>query len=376
MKYRPHIVIDARIRRSSTGRYVDRLLEHLQDIDDFHRYSILVQTDDPWKPRAKNFHTVPCPYDQFSLNPLQQIGFAHQLYRLHPDLVHFGMTQQPLFYFGKIVTTTHDLTMLKFVRRGTTPALFYWLKIAAYKLMLIWSHFKSSKIIVPTHFVAEDVAKYQPSTRKKLVVTYEASEPPLKIAGRQPKQLKKADQFLLYVGTAFPHKNLANLVRAFEIIHEQKRTLKLVLVGKKEIHYEELEHKIAISPALNNIILTGFVSDAELKWLYEHCRAYVFPSLSEGFGLPGLEAMAHGAPVISSTASCLPEVYGDAAEYFDPNSVRDIATRITKVLDDKKLCTALIQRGTKQLRKYSWHKMAEGTLAVYKEVLEETNKKA
>src|SRR5690348_392876 len=91
-----HIVIDARIRRSTTGRYTDRLVEHLQKLDDFHRYTILVQPDDPWKPTAKNFTALPCPYPQFSFNPLHEIGFARQLYGLKPDLVHFTMTQQPL----------------------------------------------------------------------------------------------------------------------------------------------------------------------------------------------------------------------------------------------------------------------------------------
>ncbi len=81
-KPRHHIVIDARIRRSSTGRYVDRLLEHLQNIDSYHRYTVLVQPDDPWEPKASNFHAIPCRYAQFSLNPLDQIGFAWQLYRL------------------------------------------------------------------------------------------------------------------------------------------------------------------------------------------------------------------------------------------------------------------------------------------------------
>src|SRR5882672_12265482 len=105
-----HIVIDARIRRSSTGRPIDRLVEQLQDLDHANRYTILVQPDDDWHMRAGNFQTVPCPFAQFSFNPLDQIKFAWQLYRLRPDLVHFTMTQQPLLYFGNIVTMTHDLT--------------------------------------------------------------------------------------------------------------------------------------------------------------------------------------------------------------------------------------------------------------------------
>ncbi len=111
-----HIVIDARIRRSSTGRYTDRLVTHLQTIDNENRYIILVEADDNWQMSNQNFSTIKVDYRQFSFNPVQQIGFARLLYKLKPDLVHFTMTQQPLPYFGHIVTTTHDLTMFRHTR--------------------------------------------------------------------------------------------------------------------------------------------------------------------------------------------------------------------------------------------------------------------
>src|SRR5581483_1313021 len=239
MKTRPsHIVIDARIRRAGTGRYVDRLLAHLQTIDAYNRYTVLVQPGDPWKPISKNFHTLPCPFPQFSFNPLDQIRFATQLYRLKPDLVHFTMTQQPLLYFGRIVTTTHDLTMFEFVRRGKTPPLVYRLKLSLYKFMMWAAHRKSRWIIVPTRTVAKEVADMQPFAAYKLAVTREASEPPLSRPGVQPVGV--GGDFIMYVGTAFPHKNLSMLIKAFDRLVETFPKLKLELVGKKDIHYEEL----------------------------------------------------------------------------------------------------------------------------------------
>ena len=365
-----HIVIDARIRRSSTGRYVDRLIEHLQNIDHVHRYTILVQPDDPWRPHVKNFSAIPCPYPQFSFNPLHQFGFTRQLRRLRPDLVHFTMTQQPIPYLGTIVTTTHDLTMFNFVRRGTTPLPVHWAKMTGYRFLFWWSHKKSKHIIVPTRTVAKELADYEPFTKKKIVVTYEASEPPLKGKAEQPKNV--SGDFLLYVGTAFPHKNLPKLIEAFDILHAKRPQLKLVLAGKRDIHSTELESWARSHPSFSNIIFAGFVSDAELKWLYEHCAAYVFTSLSEGFGLPPLEAMAHGAPVVSSNASCMPEVYEQAAQYFNPHKPADIAQQISLVLDDKKLRTQLIKSGYDQIKKFSWRKMAEETLTIYKACLQET----
>lgn len=365
-----HIVIDARIRRSSTGRYTDRLVEHLQTLDQTNHYTILVEPDDKWDLPAPNFETLPCPYPQFSLNPLHQIGFSRQLYNLKPDLVHFTMTQQPLFYFGKIVTTTHDLTMFKFVRRGSTPPPIFALKMAAYRFLVRWSHKKSDRIIVPSQFVLDDVAAYQPAIKNKLVLTYEASEPPLKEAGKQPKSVGKNDSFLLYVGTAFPHKNLPRLVEAFDILHKERPELKLVFTGKDDPHRDELRKFAQGFSSSKDIIFTGFVSDAELKWLYEHCAAYTFASLSEGFGLPPLEAMTYGAPVVASDASCIPEICGSAAHYFDAKSPKDMASKIAEVLDDKKLRTRLIRAGAGQVKKYSWQRMAEQTLAIYHEILD------
>jgi glycosyltransferase involved in cell wall biosynthesis len=362
-----HIVIDARIRRASTGRPIHWLIEHLQDIDHTNRYTILVQPDDDWQMHSPTFTTLPCPYPQFSLNPLHQLGFAWQLYRLKPSLVHFTMTQQPLLYFGKIVTMTHDTTMYHFVRQGTTPPVVYHAKMALYKFLVWWSHRKSDRIIVPARTVAEEFIALQPFTEKKMVVTYEAVGVPPNVKSQQPAGID--GDFITYVGTAFPHKNLEKLVEAFDILHTQHPKLQLVLVGKTEKHYEELAEKITQHPSASHIILTGFVSDGELRWILEHCKAYVFPSLSEGFGLPPLDAMTYNAPVVSSNASVMPEIYGDAAHYCNAHDAADIAAKVNDVLRDPRLRQQLIANGKKQIKKYSWQTMAEQTLDVYQDVL-------
>lgn len=369
-KHRHHIVIDARIRRSTTGRYVDRLLEHLQDVDTFHEYTILLQPDDPWKPKSSNFHTAVCKYKQFSLNPLEQFGFAAQLYALKPDLVHFTMSQQPLLYFGNIVTTSHDTTMYNYVRRGNTPLIFYKFKMALYRFLVWQSHRKSSKIIVPTKTVAREFIERQPFTKDKIVVTYEASEPEFKDKATKPKGVD--GEFIMYVGTAFPHKNLPKLIEALDIMIQKKPNLKLVITGKREEkHMVELMEWAKNHPSYKNIIRPGFVTDGELKWLFKHCRAYVFVSVSEGWGLPTLEAMAHGAPVVVSNASVMPEVNGDAAHYFNPHKPQDIAEKTLEVLDNEALRTKLITAGYEHLKQFSWHTMAEETMTAYKAALKE-----
>lgn len=364
-----HIVIDARIRRASTGRPIDRLIEYLQDIDHHNRYTILVSPGDDWHMRAPNFTVQQCPYPQFSLNPLHQIGFVRQLHALKPDLVHFTMTQQPLFYFGTIVTMTHDSTMYHFVRRGKTPLPIYKAKMALYTFLVWWSHRKSKKIIFPTQTVAREFMARQPFIKDKIVVINEAAEPASAYTPVRPAAITENERFILYVGTAFPHKNLPMLISAFEALHARQPDLKLVFAGKREKHYEELEQVAAASPAASHIIFTGYVSDEELSWLYAHTQAYVFVSLSEGWGLPPLEAMAHSAPVISSNKSVMPEVYGDAVLYCDPRNPADIAAKITELLDNPDLRNNLITKGHAQLAKYSWQRWAAENHAVYEQLL-------
>jgi glycosyltransferase involved in cell wall biosynthesis len=361
------IVIDARIRRSGTGRYVDKLIEHLQQVDKTNKYIILLQSDDPLKIRAENFTIVQSDYKQFSVNPLEQFGFAWQIYSLKPDLVHFSMTQQPMLYFGKIVTTTHDLTMFEYTRPGKYPGWFHAIRTFLYPLLVWWSHRKSDRIIVPTKYVAKGLAEYQPFTKNKIVVTYEASGVDLQGAAKQPGDVAKP--FIFHVGSPFPHKNIERLIEAFGIVKNKVPDLQLVLVGKREHYFEQLEKLAADSPVRDSILFTGFIPDNELKWLYKNASGYVLPSLSEGFGIPGLEAMSYDCPLISSKATCLPEVYGDAAHYFDPSDTKDMAKKITDVVKDKKLQKKLVSAGRKQVKKYSWQKMARQTHKTYMDLV-------
>jgi glycosyltransferase involved in cell wall biosynthesis len=142
------------------------------------------------------------------------------------------------------------------------------------------------------------------------------------------------------------------------------------LAGKKDVLYERYEQEVQ-KRGLKNVTFTGFVNEGQLRWLYEHTLVYVFPSLSEGFGLPGLEAMAADAPVASSNTTCLPEIYGDAAYYFNPLSVDDMASKINDVLSNTKLREDLITKGHSQVKKYSWSKMATQTLDIYNQILKD-----
>jgi glycosyltransferase involved in cell wall biosynthesis len=346
---------------------MERLLHYLQELDRTHEYIVLLKPQDiaGWNPRRANFTKLICPHREFGFS--EQFGFKKQLDSLRADLVHFGMVQQPIWYHDKVVTTVHDLTTMRFNNPSKNTAIFTF-KQQVYKYVVWRVAHKSAALITPSQYVAEDVVRYTGVKRDKITVTNEAADPieqpPLPLA----KLIDK--KFLLYVGRPMPHKNLERLIEAFERLRVRHSDLTLVLAGRKDANYERIEDNAYVQ-GMKGLLFTGFVSDRRLRWLYENCEAYVFPSLSEGFGLPGLEAMRHGAPVVSSNATCLPEIYGPAAHYFDPNDTQAIADAIDEVLTDKKLRSALVKKGRSQVEKYSWRRMAEQTLAVYNQVLGE-----
>lgn len=364
------IVIDARELRTSTGRYIERLLYHLQDVDKdmSHRYIVLLKPKDMdgWTPKSKRFVKVASRYKEFTF--AEQIGFLWQLYRLKPDLVHFGMTQQPILYFGKTITTVHDLTTVRFVNPSKNRLAFA-IKQSVYRGVIKIAARKSVHVITPTEYVKDDLAKFAHINSRKITATHEAvdvfDEKPAPIPGLEEKD------FIMFNGRPLPHKNLRRLIKAFLTVREKYPGLLLVIIGKKDASYRSYMSLVKQLGVEESVIFTDFLPDGQLRWAMEHTKAYVYPSLSEGFGLPGLEAMLYGAPLISSNATCLPEVYGDAAEYVDPYSTEDIAKKIIKVLSSEKRQKELVVAGKKQLKKYSWRKMAEQTLDIYKTVLKE-----
>jgi len=370
MVNRKHIVIDARIREASTGRAVSRLLDHLQEIDKDHKYTIILAKGDTWKAKNKNFSVVYSRFANFSFNPINQILYSWQLYRLKPNLVYFALTpQQPLFYFGKQITFTHDLGMLRFARAGRLPEWLHSLRMKGYRFLLWSAHGRTKRVMVPTQYVADDVNKYHLFTNRKTTVALEASEPPLPGKAKVPTEPPK--EFIMYTGSSFPHKNLERLISAFCLLKEHHPDLKLVLVGKREYHSKKLEKWSRKQPCFDDIIFTGFIPDEELKWYYQNARAYIFPSLNEGFGLPGLEAMVHGCPVASSNFTCLPEVNGDAAHYFNPEDIQEMAQKIDEVIGNEKLRKDLINKGYKNTKRFSWRKFATQHVELFKDILGE-----
>ena len=361
-----HIAIDARIINSSTGRYVERLVYYLQDVDKENKYTILVPSKDLgfFKPSNPNFTVKAADFDNYSL--AEQIGFKKFLDDLAPDLVHFCMPQQPVLYKGKHITTVHDLTLLNTYNSDKN-----WLMFHAKQLVGRYVFRKvgqtSSHIITPSQFTKNEYVRFAGISEDKVTVTYEAADVSVQSLKSYDHPFK---EFIMYVGQQADYKNIKKLGDAHQKLLASHPGLGLILVGRKDAAARNTE-KYFTQKGYKNILFTGFIEDPERDWLYTKCSAYVFPSLMEGFGLPGLEAMGYGAPVVSSNTTCLPEIYGDAAHYFDPRDVDDIAYAINKVISSKALQEELVKKGNEQIKKYSWKKMAEQTHHIYMDALQE-----
>jgi glycosyltransferase involved in cell wall biosynthesis len=355
------IVIDAREFSTSSGRYVERLIHYLQLVDNVNCYDILLKTKDfdAWQPSNPRFNKIRCDVKEFTF--AEQLKLRRIINSLKPDLVHFAFAHQPILYKGKTITTVHDLTTLRFYNPSKNPVVFK-LKQQVYGWVVKKSVKKSSNVITPSQYVKDDLVKYSKIDANKVTVTYESADPINQPAEAYADLVGK--QFIMYVGRPTPHKNLPRLIEAFTALKKTHPELKLVLAGKKDINYKHIEEQVN-QFKVSDVIFTDFISEGQLKWLYQNCTAYVFPSLSEGFGLPGLEAMICNAPVVSSNATCLPEVYGDAAIYFDPLDVNDITKVIEKVLSSPDIQNELKTNAQAVLKKYSWQKMAKQTLNLY-----------
>ena len=360
------IGIDARFfgpQDKGFGRYTKELIENIEKLDKNNKYFIFLRKKqwNNYKPKNPNFKKVLTNYKWYGVK--EQILFPLKLKKYNLDLMHFTHFNVPIFYKDRFVVTIHDLTLRKFptFKKSLKNFLVYPFKKVAYKIVFKHAIKNSKKIIAISNYTKRDILKYYQVDHKKIKVIYEG----ISNLGVRPLSLVDSryykKPYLLYVGNAYPHKNLEKLILAFKKLIDKKLNYQLILAGGDDYFYKKLKQKHA-NP---NILFPGFVKEKDLNILYQNASLYVFPSLCEGFGLPSLEAMIRGVPVVCSNSSCLPEILEDAALYFDPLNVDDIFKTIKKALNNKNLRKKLANKGFIQVQKYSWQKMAEQTLDLY-----------
>lgn len=367
-----HIVIDARFwRRSTAGlsTYSQQLVRHLAKLDRTNRYTVLITPDDvaEFDVVAPNVTALVVPIKHYSL--AEQLRLPKVLHDLKPDLVHFLHFNHPLRYREKFVVTLHDLTVVYFpVGRQQRNPVRRWAFLAAMKDAAR----RADRVIAVSHTTRDDIVRDLGAAPERVTAIPEGLSLPAttKRANRAALvALGIKEPYLLFLSQWRPHKRIEDLVAAFEIVAATHPTLQLVLAGKPNPLFPTIIDRVEHSPLRHRIVTPGFVPDELLPTLYARAELFIFPSLYEGFGFPPLEAMAMGTPVVAANASCLPEILGDAAEYFEAGNVANLATTIEALLDHKSRRTELSRKGKVQAAQYDWSTVAKATLKLYQDVL-------
>jgi len=370
------IGIDARFFSTSAaglGRYNHELLRHLFALDKESEYYVLLRAseykDFPFK--QSNVHPVLADVAPYSW--AEQTKLAGLINKLDLDLVHFTNFNTPLRGLRvPSVVTIHDLTLAFFAgRKKKNP-----LHKLAYHLNIKTSARRAARIIAISEHTKRDLVRHFNIDPKKTSVIYEGVTDdfkPTHSGASQNLVIKKYGvtvPFVMYVGQWRHHKNLIRLLEAFKIFKEKNSlSHKLVFVGKIDPAFPEIPAKIKELGLMDEVVLTDYVKDEDLPLFYAAADLFVFPSLYEGFGLPPLEAMASGTPVLAARASVLPEVLGRAAEFFNPLDEKDLAERMAGILKNANKQKNLSAAGLKHVKKFDWHKTAKETLAVYESAI-------
>ncbi len=288
------------------------------------------------------------------------------------DLLHIPAFAAPAIKPPKMVVTVHDLIGMLFPNQIGWVSRFYWGK------WLPWTVRRADRIIADSKNTQKDLIRCLGVPAGKIRVVYPSGHEgfsrdaaPEAVCAVKTR-LRIRGRYFLFVGTLEPRKNLSGAIRAFsEFLRGTGREddFQMVIVGSKSFAHGRFFKAIGEVAGSNNLLFTDYISREDLKALYCGATALVYPSFYEGFGIPVLEAMACGAPVIASAASSVPEVAGDAAMLVDPNDVPAIARAMTEIASQEALRREMIAKGLRQIEKFSWKKTAAETVDVYRELL-------
>jgi len=368
-----HIGIDGHAigaRQGGNETYIRNLVTSLAEIDSDNRYTLYLngqETAREWDDRHANVEVRVLPPP----TPLVRVplALAFELHKRPVDVLHVQFTSPP-WCRVPVVATIHDLAFEHFpdtfTRRGRMQ-----LRLTVRRTARL-----AARIATVSEFSREDLIRTYGIPAERITVTpngVETRYTPQPATENEVFEVRRRfgieRDFLLAVGSLQPRKNLVRLVRAYGLLREQWRdgAPQLVLVGRRLWLYQEILAEIERHPWAKDVIVTGYVPEEVLPALYRSARVFVYPSLFEGFGLPPLEAMACGTPVVTSHTSSLPEVVGEAAVLIDPYNERDIASAMLTAARDESQRYRMRAAGLEQARKFTWRTAAEKTLALYRE---------
>ncbi len=357
--------------REGTGNctYMRNLVESVLAMD--HERLYLLYITQPAHPYYERFRTCknavlsPVPG---SWAPARMLGLARATFRDRPDIFHVNYYAPPV-YRGKLVVTVHDISY------HHLPDCFPFRERLKNEIFIPFYLHRAARVLTVSEYSKQDMVAVYGAAPEKIVVGYNGVNPlfrPLEDRGEAEKILTGygiGKDFLLYIGRLNRRKNLQALIAAFnEFKRRGTRPHQLVVVGRRDFLPAEDMATIDSSPYREDVVFTGYVPDGHLPLLYGTAALFVYPSLFEGFGLPCLEAMACGCPVVTSNTTSLPEVVGDAAIMVNPNEHREICAAMEAVLDDGDRRREMIVRGLARAAEFTWRRTATKFLEIVAEL--------
>jgi glycosyltransferase involved in cell wall biosynthesis len=365
------VAIDARkLHDFGIGTYIRNLLRQLARIDHDTEYVLLCGEGDLGVAAqlGPNFRAVLEPSPNYSIR--EQIHVPWVLRRERPDLYHAPHYVLPAGVRCRSVVTIHDCIHLMFPQYLPSRVAY------AYARTQMWAAARRSDCILTVSDASKrDILNLFNVPPEKIVVIYNAIDahfsvtPPEEAVARVRERYQLDHKFVLYVGNIKPHKNLVRLIEAFaELRRGDLEDLKLLIIGDEISRLPALRRAVHRHKLHKHVRFLGYLPDDQLAVLYRLASVFVFPSLYEGFGLPPLEAMASGTPVVTSNVSSLPEVVGDAAVLVDPYDVDSIVDGLRQVLTDPARAAEMRRRGLDRAREFSWERSVAKTLAVYRHI--------
>lgn len=375
-----HIGIDAHAIGAQQGgneTYIRNLIRALAEVDNRNRYTIYLakaaaaaEWRDGFARQFSNFEIRLLPEP----TPLVRVplALAFELRRRPVDVLHVQYTAPP-FCPAPVVATIHDLAFEHlpetFTRRGSLQL----------KLTVRRTARQAARIATVSEYSRQDLLRTYKLAPEKVAVTYNGIESHFTPQPTSPNEVDEVRQrfgikreFLLAVGSLQPRKNLIRLIRAYAKLRGENSAFapQLVIVGRKLWLADEIFAEVRRQRWADDVILTGYATDEDLPKLYRAATAFAYPSLFEGFGLPPVEAMACGTPVITSNNSSLPEVVGAAALLIDACDERALSDALLRIVNDQPLRARLREQGIEQAQKFTWREAAEKTLQLYREAQE------
>ncbi len=371
------ILVDGRfygLEHAGIGRYSMNLIDELAKLDNKNQYVILLN-EKYYKLLnfPTNFKKVRADFRHYTIT--EQLHLPFIINRHKPDICHFLHFNVPVFYLGKFIVTLHDMEMHNSKGKETTTRDFFSYNLwrIGYKFIFLNAALRAGKIIVPTDTVQKEISSYFKLNPEKFVVTYEGVDESFykKVNTKTTNKILAkfnllGKKYFFYNGNAYPHKNLSRAIDAIKQFNNSHDKTYFVIASSRSVFTQRLIDLIKTKNMIDLVKVVGFITDEELKVLEQNSTAFVYPSLMEGFGIQGLEALASGTLLVASNLAVFREIYNGHAIYFKPKSPHSIRIGLTSAYN-LNLSERLfrITNGIKYAKRFSWTKMAKKTLALY-----------